>query len=350
MPTRRTFCLATAASLLSQLPLPLLSPLLAQTRLNLAQIDHDRILASAAKALARPVSHAPNSAKDPASDAFLDLTLDLPALAAANFIAEDPKYLAQARKHLEAWFITPDTRLPTELPDPETTLLYAPLAEVAVALPFLQLPAEDLARLMPWFSETLTWLTESRTALLARDKKDHIASSWLLQVAAFAHFTTSETALTEASHRFKTSTIRAQINRDGFFPNELPTPNPFRNSLLNLDLLAGACVLLSTRFDSLWDHELQDGPGMRAAIARHASFISTPSTWPYPSDRTHFHDLPGRRPALLFAARAYSQADYAAIWRTLNPDPTSPEILRAFPIRQPILWQSQPPFPRPESR
>ena len=339
MPTRRTFCLTTAATLLSQLPLPLLS----QTRLNLAQIDHDRILAAAAKALTRPVS----PAKDLASDSFLDLTLDIPALAAANFIAGDPKYLAQARKHLEAWFITPDTRLPTELPDAEATLLYAPLAELAVALPFLQLPPEDLARLKPWFTETLTWLTESRTALLARDKKDHIGSSWLLQVAAFAHLTASETALTEASHRFKTSTIRAQINRDGFFFNELPTPNPFRNSLFNLDLLAGACVLLSTRFDSVWDHELQDGPGMRAAIARHAPYIAAPATWPYPSDRSHFHDLPCRRPALLFAARAYSQAEYAAIWRTLNPDPTSPEILRTFPIRQPILWQSQPPFPRP---
>ena len=113
---------------------------------------------------------------------------------------------------------------------------------------------------------------------------------------------------------------------------------------MNLDLLAGACVLLSTRFDSLWDHELQDGPGMRAAISRHAPYIAAPRTWPYPSDKTHFHELPCRRPALLFAARAYSQPDYATLWRTLPPDPVSPEILQSFPIRQPILWQTPPPF------
>ena len=80
---------------------------------------------------------------------------------------------------------------------------------------------------------------------------------------------------------------------------------------------------------------------MRAAVAHHAPFIQDRKTWPYRADSTHFNDLPARRPALLFAARAYSQPDYAALWQTLNPDPTDPEILRTFPIRQPILWQTR---------
>ncbi len=364
MPTRRRFCLSAAATLLAQ-PTHAQFPGVSagQSRLNLAVIDHDRILAAAAQALARPVA----ATADPASDAFLQFTLDIPALAAAHLLAEDPRYPAAAAQHLQAWLATPATRLPTTLPDLETVLLYAPLAELAVALPFLQLPPETLALLTPWFAETLTWLTESRTGLLARDNKDDIASAWLLLVAAFARLSKSDAptaktahadaaptptqsrpdaALSEALHRFKTSTIRTQINANGLFPNELPTPNPFRNSLLNLDLLAGACVLLSTRFDSLWDHELQDGPGMRSAISRHAPYIASPHTWPYPADKSHFHELPCRRPALLFAARAYSQPDYATIWRALTPaQPTSPELLHAFPIRQPILWQSQPKFP-----
>jgi hypothetical protein len=341
MLTRRHFCTLSAATLLYP------SIARTQTRLNLAQIDHDRILAAAAKALTRPPAP-PDELGDPTSQAFLDLTLDIPALASANFLAEDPKYAAAASTQLTDWFDTRATRIDLEhnglFNKPEAVLATASLAELAVALPFLTLPPNVLALVKLWFDGYLTRLTESRTALLARDSKDHTASAWLLQVAAYAKLIGKDAPATEAIHRFKTSTIRAQIDANGFFKNELPTPNPFRNSLLNLDLLAGVCVLLSTRFDSLWDHELQDGPGMRAAIARHAPYIASPATWPYPSDQSHFHELPCRRPALLFAARAYSQADYATLWRTLPPDPTSAEILRAFPIRQPLLWQSQPKF------
>ena len=209
----------------------------------------------------------------------------------------------------------------------------------------LRLPAKDLAALKIWFADYLRWLTTARNALLARDTRNHIAASWLLQVAAYAKFTGNDELVAEARHRFKTVAIRAQIASSGLFTHDLLTANAFRNSLFSLDCLAGVCVLLSTRFDSLWDTELQDGPGMRVAIARHAQLIASPVTWPYPADESHFHELPCRRPALLFAARAYAQADYAMLWRTLNPDPVSPEILRTFPIRQPLLWQTPPPRP-----
>ncbi len=330
MPTRRTFCQLAAATLLAR-------PALPQTRLNLAQIDHNRIQTASKTALDRK----PIPIKDLNTQAFLDATLDLPALAAANYLAETPILKAIAGLHLSNLFTGPNA-LPTTIPDIETIALLAPLAETAVAIPFLNLMPDYLATFTPWFETLLTTLAEDRTALLARDSKDHAASSWLLLVAAFARLLKKDQLLSDSLHRFKTQAVRAQINANGFFSHELPTPNPFRNSLFNLDLLAGVCVLLSTRFDSLWDHELQDGPGMRAAISRHAPYIAAPKTWPYPVDATHFRDLPARRPALLFAARAYSQPDYATLWQTLPPDPISPEILRAFPIRQPILWQSQP--------
>ena len=312
------------------------------TRLNLAEIDRTRILEAAQRALSQP----PAPTGDLQSPAYLDLTLNIPALAAACIV--DPqnasRYATHAAVHLEAWFLNPKNRptltLGTEAYEPLIDL--APLAETAVAIPFLPFDPAFTARLRASFAHYLTFLTGDRTALLARDSKSHHASGWLLQTSAFAHLTANEAILTDCRHRFKTATIRAQINSSGAFPHELTFDNPLRNSLFNLDLLAGACVLLSTRFESVWDHELKDGPGMRVAIAHHAPFIRDRKSWPYRADSNHFNNLPGRRPALLFAARAYSQPDYAALWRTLNPDPTDPEILRTFPIRQPILWQTQP--------
>jgi hypothetical protein len=38
---------------------------------------------------------------------------------------------------------------------------------------------------------------------------------------------------------------------------------------------------------------------------------------------------------------ALDRADWLTLWRSLEPDPTVPEIIRNFPIRQPLLWPSR---------
>ena len=344
MSTRRSFlsCFSAFALWSPKTFLAQALPATPTTRPKIAEIDHDRILAAAKRALAE----SPKPSKDPQSPEYLAFTLAIPALAAAAQI-DSPnaaEYGKHAGAHLQAWLLDPDTRLPT-------TPAYAAfegvtdrsaLAEIAVALPFLALEPEQTAKLKLWFADYLEWLTTNRTALLARDAKNHHGSSWLLQSAAFARLAGNDTLVTELRHRFKTVTLRAQIEATGFFPHELSTENPFRDSLFNLDLLAGACVLMTTRFETPWEYELQDGPGMRAAIARFTPYIANRAKWPYPADLTHFKLLPARRPALVFAGRAYQQADYVTLWNTLDPDPKDPEILRTFPIRQPLLWLAQP--------
>ena len=336
MLTRRKFVGGAGAAVVQQA-----LPAAPTTRPNIAVIDHDRILAAAKVPVAVPTARqAPDSA------AFLAFTLSVPALAAATLVdsANAPRYGERASAQLKAWFAAPETRLPTEpiYKDFEPILDLAPLAETIVALPFLALDDGLIDQVTKWCAGYLAWLMANRTALLARDAKSRHGSGWLLQASALARFTANDPVLAECRHRYKTSTIRAQIDANGYFMHELTTENPYRNSLWNLDLLAGVCVLLSTRFESLWDYELQDGPGMRSAIARHSFYIKSREKWPYISDAMHFNLLPYRRPALLFAGRAYSEADYVTLWRTLNPDPADADLLRAFPIRQPLLWQTQP--------
>jgi hypothetical protein len=151
-----------------------------------------------------------------------------------------------------------------------------------------------------------------------------------------------DAALTTLRQRYKTVTIRAQITANGTFPHELTTANPYRLSLFNLDMLAAVCQLVSTRFESAWDYDLQDGPGMRAAIARHFPYIKDRGAWPYMAYATHFNDLPIRQPSLLFAARAYTRPEYADLWKTLPADTDIAELQRTFPIRQPLLWVTRP--------
>jgi hypothetical protein len=81
---------------------------------------------------------------------------------------------------------------------------------------------------------------------------------------------------------------------------------------------------------------------MRIAIAKLVPFIGNRGVWPYRADSAFFTQLPLRRPALLFAARAYNRPEYADLWKTLPPDTTTPELDRTFPIRQPLLWVTRP--------
>ncbi|HUD21560.1 MAG TPA: alginate lyase family protein [Acidobacteriaceae bacterium] len=399
-------CLFRASGLAAQAP-P--SPPATPIRPDVAAIDHDRILALAQRTLTQPptpltsllCARSPGSPHDyyseaepslvegnpparPGSlakpdtsppftahrDALFNLGLTVPALAAAHLLTGDPRFAQHAALCLRAWFIDPATRMTPRLdfgqviagPPAagrfEGILETLPLVEVAQSIPFLAtvLPPSDRLGLQAWFSDYLRWLTEEqdsgpRLPALARDRKDHHGTSWLLQASAFTLLTApvgdapkAETSpLDQLRHRFRTVILRAQIAEDGSFPHELTSPTPFRDSLFNLDMMAAICQLLSTRFDSVWQYELADGPGMRSAIAYHFPFIVDRSLWPFRADTMHFDQLPARRVSLLFTARAYQRPEYAALWQTLPPDPAQPDILRTLPIHQPLLWVRQPP-------
>jgi hypothetical protein len=412
--SRRAFCCGAASLVLG--PRAALGPwAFAQstsapggtaTRPDVAAIDHDRILAAGQRYLtleptpltslpcprspgtahefyseAAPTSSAEPPPKTPPppplftahSDALFTLGLAVPALAAAYLLTADERYAERAVLHLHAWFVDPATRMTPSLnygqvQPPLTTgrfqgiLETLPLVEIAQAIPFLAIsPAlshATLDALHAWFAAYLHWLTAPedsgpRLPALARDQKDHHATSWLLQATAYATLAVAQsdvakaedTMLADLRQHFRRVTLRAQISADGTFRHELDSATPYRNSLFNLDLMAGVCQLLSTRFESIWDYQLEDGPGMRSAIAYHFPFIANRGLWPFRADAQHFNELPARRASLLFSARAYQRPEYAALWKTLPPDPAAPDILRSLPILQPMLWVRQPPRP-----
>lgn len=355
--------------------------LLGQTaRPNVAAIERERMIRLGTAALEghaqgiteMPAPGSPGGKQDYFSsagfsthrEALRRMCVRLAALAGAYGVTRDDRFAEAAAKLLRVWFCVEKTRMTPHLRfarvEPaardtgtaEGIIEGVFLAEVAMAMPFLAAsPAftdEDLAGVKRWFMEYLAWLTVDedsgpRIAALARDRHDLHASSWMLQAVAAARCVKDEVALNALRRRFEHGLIRSQMVASGNFPAELVTPNPYRNSLLNLDMLAGACEVLSVGFENVWEFELQDGPGMRAAVAYHFQYIAHREKWPYPADAAHFLELPLRRPALLFAARAYTRPEYADLWKTLPPDP--PEALaESFPIRQPYLWVTKPPF------
>jgi len=90
--------------------------------------------------------------------------------------------------------------------------------------------------------------------------------------------------------------------------------------------------------NNLWQFALPNGSFYKKAVDFMFPFIEDKSKWPYPHDVEFFDDLPNRQPSLLFAGLAYREPKYIALWRKLPADPKTPEIIRNFPIRQPVLW------------
>jgi hypothetical protein len=118
--------------------------------------------------------------------------------------------------------------------------------------------------------------------------------------------------------RFKTTLVPAQIAPNGNLPLELARTKPY------------SC--------SLWAFSTPDGRGLKNLIEFIYPFMKDRNAWPFAHDVEHFEDFPVRNPALLFSGLAYKQQDYITLWKKLNPDPTIPEVIRNFPIRQTLLW------------
>ncbi len=283
--------------------------------------------------------------------AMVRLSLIVPALAAAWELTGDKKYADQAGKHLRAWFVDPDTKMNTNLDYAQaifnlnngrgigiidTLHLVEPARAATVLAKSNALEGAD--EIKAWFTQYLDWMRTSKNGQEERDAKNNHGSCWVLQAAEFARFTGNSEVMAWCSNRFKTALVPEQIAPDGSLPLELARTKPYSYCLFDLDVMCGICQSLSTVDDNLWTFVTPDGRGMRKLVAFLYPYIKDKKTWPYKHDVEHWDDFPNRQPGLLFAGVAYKQKDYLDLWKTLNPDPTVPEVIRNFPVRQPLLW------------
>jgi hypothetical protein len=95
---------------------------------------------------------------------------------------------------------------------------------------------------------------------------------------------------------------------------------------------------MSTPGDNFWTYKGATGGSIADALAYMAPFIADKKTWPKPPDVEAWDGWPVRQPSLLFGGLALKRPDYMALWRKLDPDPTQAEIIRNYPLRQPVLW------------
>jgi len=285
-------------------------------------------------------------------DALIAFGRTVPALAALWDLTREPHFAGAAVRHLHAWFVDPKTRMNPNLNHAQAiigvnsgraigvidTLQIVEVARAAALFARKDAPgyAAIRAGVERWFAAYLDWLTTSRFGTTERDEKNNHGTCWLLQAACFAALLGRTDILEDARGRLQTVIIPTQIEPDGRQPLELARTKPYAYALFNLDVLATSAWLLGG--GELIDWKTPDGRSIGGAIAWMAPFIGDKAKWPLPPDIEYWDGFPVRQPSLFFGGLARKRRDWLDLWQRLNPDPVIGEVVRNFPVRQPLLW------------
>lgn len=279
------------------------------------------------------------------------LSIQVPALTAGWLLTGQSRYGKKAGDHLRAWFVTPETRMNPNLEFAQAVQGVSTgrsygiidtlhLVEVARAASFLlpmMLSAQDGAAVKAWFSSYLDWLCHSDRGKTERDATNNHAFCWALQAAEFARLVGDETIRKEMYRRYQ-EVLLTQMAPDGSFPRELARTKPYGYSIFNFDALAGLCQSLKGLQPDPTAFQLSDGRGLCKAAEFLYPYLKDKSSWKWAKDVEHFDSWPVRSPGLLFSGIACHEEKYLDLWKALNPDPADKEIIRNYPIRQPLLW------------
>jgi hypothetical protein len=288
--------------------------------------------------------------------ALMRFSVQVATLVAAYKITDDEKYAAHAILHLKAWFIDNATRMSPHLQYAQAikgkmtgrgigiidTIHFIEIVKAVEALESSpSLTHADLVAIKQWFNQYLEWMTTHQYGIDEREAKNNHGTCWVMQVAAFAELVGDTAKMEYCRKRFKEILLPNQMGTDGSFPLEIKRTKPYGYSLFNLEAMAGICQILSTNEDNLWIYTLPDGRNMRKAMEFIYPYIKDKSKWPYPADVMYFENWPVRQSSLLFAGIALNAPKYISLWNRLNPDPVVEEVIRNFPIRQPIIWMGE---------
>lgn len=285
--------------------------------------------------------------------ALIRFSIQAASLTAAYKITGDKRYAIKAIDHLKAWFITEKTKM-------NPHLLYSQaikgrytgrgigivdaihFIEIAKSVMILDkgklLSVNELMQIKKWFSDYLEWVTTHQYGKDEMEAKNNHGTWWVTQVSMFAKLTGDTAKMNFCKNRFKEILLPNQMAPDGSFPLELKRTKPYNYSLFNLDGMALICKILSDEKENLWLFTLPDGRNMKKGIEFMYPFIKDKSKWLYPQDVMYYEFYPVRQPALLFGGEALNESKFVDLWKTLNADQDNEEVIRNFPVRQPVLW------------
>ncbi len=277
----------------------------------------------------------------------------VPALVSAYKLTGEEKYADAAWKHVLAWFVNEKTKMNPNMNYSQAIKgrvtgrgigIIDAIHFVEIVQAIMVLERENyggmkrLEEVKNWFKEFLNWLTTSDFGIKERDNGNNHSTCWAMQAAEYAKFTGNKDVINYCKDFYKNIIIPNQIAKDGSFPKELKRTKPYGYSLFNLEAMSTLVEILSDEKENLWFYKSADGRGIQLAMDFMFPFIKDKNKWHFPKDVMYWDDWPVRQISLFFAWKETGDAKYLDVWKQLNPEPEKDEIIRNYPIRQPVLW------------
>jgi len=275
------------------------------------------------------------------------------SLTSAYVVTGKRKYTKQVENHLNAWFVNSKTKM-------NPNLLYAQaikgvvtgrgigiidmihFIEVARSVMVLEkehvINNKNLKKIKLWFREFLTWMTNHKYGLDERNNGNNHSTWWAAQVAMYSLLVGDSQNLENCNEFFIDQILGKQMAVDGSFPEELKRTKPYSYSLFNLEGTMILAKILSLGGLDVWTFKSESGKSVKTAMEFIFPFIEDKAKWSFPKDVENYDSLPVRMESLLFYSIAYNDKRCLYVWKKLSTSYKEEELIRTFPIRQPVLW------------
>lgn len=290
--------------------------------------------------------------------ALNDMCIAVSNLASAWLLTGESKYSDAILPHIEAWFVNEDTRMAPNLKYSQAVVNGVTgrswgvidsihLIEVAKALMRMEergmIPEDLLKSSKEWFADYVQWLTTDPNGVKEMNAGNNHGVCWLLQTGVFAQYAGLTDVVNLCKDRYKTVYLPT-MDPEGMFPYEFGRTKGYGYSLFQLDAMVGACQAFSTADDDLWAYTTEDGKNIGTAINWMFNYVVDKASWPKEPDVMYWDEWPVAHPFLIFAWNHYRDdetmpaEDYYKTWLNLEHFPTTNEVLRNLPLRNPVLW------------
>lgn len=277
------------------------------------------------------------------------------SLASAYIITGDESYVADAIPHYRAWFtdtasmMNPNLQYAQAIRGRYTGRSIGIIDGIQLMEAIQAFMVMEKAKCMDkslitgvhhWVEQLLEWLTTHSYGIAEMNAQNNHGTCWVVQVSVFARFTGNQKWMQFCRDRYKHVLLPAQMATDGSFPLELKRTKPYGYSIFNLDAMATICQVLSVPDDNLWEYKTADGRSIRKGIDYLYPFVANKKSWPLKPDIMFWNEWPIAQTFLIFGADAFERKEWFDTWRQLNHAPAADEVLRNWPVRNPLIWMN----------
>jgi hypothetical protein len=252
-------------------------------------------------------------------------------LTAAYHLTSNETYARRAVEHLDAWFISEDTKM-------NPSLLYAQaikgicsgrgigiidavkLIDVALSIEYLIdrqiLKGDTLTGVRNWFGAFAEWLTTHPYGINEKNNNNNHSTWWGAQLAAYASVAERQ-EYTEISQAEFKKQLDIQMSQDGSFPRELSRTRPFHYMNYNLNAWTRFAHIASTPEENLWKYKAKYGD-ISKAIEYAVTYYQDASLWEHATElETEIKPMSDN--FLILTYWAYKDRKYKDLWEKLPP-------------------------------